>query len=219
MNESRPPFNPGELIKRFWWVVPLGLPLSVLLVFGLRDFVRDVLALPLSYTLWLFELIFRSIPQVWCWAGLLVAALMIALRSLERKRRPPVAAPPQVPRVPPGHIAIWEERITMLMEGKYSRHRFGYFIGKLILDVLSLEEDLGIRDVERRLEGGELELPPTVQQYLFARLKPGLGRTRSNLWMRLKQWLGLEKPLPAQVNAELESVIKFLEDQIGGLGS
>lgn len=214
MNEQPPENTFDDLLKRFWWAPLVGLPLMALLMFGLRDFIRDALALPLAYTLWLVELIFQSIPQAWCWTGLLGIVLVIAMRSLDRERRPPPAAPPQSTRVPLGRITVWTERITMLLRGKYSRHRFGYFIGKLILDVVSHEERLSLRDIERRVEQGELELPPAVREYLFSRLKPGMTGAQPGFFTRLKRLLGLEKPLTAHLSAELESIIKFLEDQV-----
>jgi hypothetical protein len=214
VNEQPPENNPNSLLKRFWWAPLAGLPLIVLLMLSLRDFVRDVLALPLSYTLWFIGLIGKSIPQIWFWTGLLAVVLIIAMRSLSRERRPPPTTPPQSTRAPLGRITVWTERISMLLKGKYSRQRFGYFIGKLILDVLSHEERLSLRDVERRLEQGELDLPPAVRDYLFSRLKPGITGTRPSFRVWLKRLLGLEKPLTAQLDAELESIIKFLEDQL-----
>jgi len=202
------------LLRRFWWTPIVGIPLIVLLTFAVRDFIRNTLALPLSYMLWLAEIIIQSIPQIWFWAVGLIVMLSIAMRSLDRDRRPVPAAPPASGHVTHGRLAIWNERIAMLLCGKYSRQRFGYFIGKLILDVLSYEKRLSIRDVERRLDQGELELPPAVQDYLLARLKPGLSSTKMPLFTRLKRFLGLEKPLETQLSTELESVIKFLEEQL-----
>lgn len=214
MNEHPPENTLKDLLQRFWWAPLVGLPLIALLMLGLRNFVRDVLATPLSYTFWLIGLIIKSIPQIWFLTGLLAIALIIAMRSLDRERRPPPPAPPQSTRVPLGRITVWNERISMLLEGKYSRHRFGYFIGKLILDVLSHEERLSLRDVEHRLERGDMELPPLVRDYLFSRLRPGNVSTAPSFLTRVKRLLGLEKPLTAQLDVELESIIKFLEDQL-----
>jgi len=214
VNEHPPVNTFQDLLKRFWWTPLVGLPLIVLLMHGLRNFVRDTLALPLSYTLWFVGLIVKSIPQVWLWAGLLVIMLIIATRSLNRERRPSPATSSPATRAPLGRIAMWTERITMLRKGKYSRHRFGYFSGKLILDVLSHEERLSLRDVERRLEQGELELPPAVRDYLFLRLRPEAAGSAPGFFTRLKRLLRLEKPPTAQLDAELESIIKFLENQL-----
>ena len=213
MNQNPPENTRADLIRRFWWVPIVGLPLAIWLTLGLRDFVRDVFALPLSYIFWFVGIIFETIPQIWFWTGLIVIALILAVRSLDRERQPPPSAPGKSSRPARGRIDIWAERITMLLKGRYSRHRFGYFIGKLILDVLSHEERLSFRDLERRLEQGETVVPPVVRDYLFSRLKPAHAEARPNFLTRLKRFLGLEKPMATRLNAELETIVKFLEDQ------
>jgi len=214
MNQDLPENTPGGLLKRFWWVLLVGLPLVVLLMFGLRDFVRETLAPPLSYMIWLVGIIFQTIPQIWFWTGLLIVVLIIAMRSLDRERRPSPAAPGKSPFPARGRINVWAERVNMLLTGKYSRNRFGYFIGKLILDVMAHEERLSYKDVERRLEQSEADVPPAVRDYLLSRLRPAYAGVRPSFFTRLKRFLGLEKPLMAQLHAELETVITFLEDQL-----
>ncbi|MGC9393716.1 MAG: hypothetical protein ACP5J4_02540 [Anaerolineae bacterium] len=214
MNQNPPGNTRADLIRRFWWAPLVGLPLAVLLTLGLRDFVRDVLALPLSYMLWFAGIIFETVPQIWFWTGLIVIALVLAMRSLDRERQPPPSEPGKSSRPARGRINVWAERIDMLLKGRYSRHRFGYFIGKLILDVLSHEERLSFRDLERRLEQDETDVPPVVREYLFSRLKPAYAEARPNFLTRLKRFFGLEKPLSARLNAELETIVKFLEDQL-----
>ncbi|MBN2389354.1 MAG: hypothetical protein JXR84_01440 [Anaerolineae bacterium] len=214
MNQTRPENSRADLIKRFWWTPLVGLPLAVLLTLGLRDFVRDVFALPLSYILWFAGIIFETVPQIWFWTGLIVIALVIAMRSLDRERQPPPSAPGKSSHPARGQINIWAERVDMLLKGRYSRHRFGYFIGKLILDVLSHEERLSLRELERRLEQGETDVPPVVREYLFSRLRPGYTDTRPSFLTRLKRFFGLEKPLAIRLNTELETIVKYLEDQL-----
>ena len=214
MIQDQPENTPTGLLKRFWWAPLVGLPLVVLLMFGLRDFVRDALAPPLSYMIWFVDIIVRTIPQTLFWAGLLIIILIIAMRSLDRERRPSPAAPGKSPFPARGRIAVWAERVNMLLRGKYSRHRFGYFIGKLILDVMAHEERLSYRDVERRLQQSDMEVPPAVRDYLISRLRPAHTEARPKFFTRLKRFLGLEKQLAVQLNAELETIITFLEDQL-----
>lgn len=212
---QEPPENtPTSLLKRFWWAPLVGLPLVVLLMSGLRDFVRDAIALPLSYTLWLVDILVGTIPQIWFWTGLLIVVLIIAMRSLDRERRPAPGAPGKSAYPVRGRIAVWAERINMLLRGKYSRHRFGYFIGKLILDIITHEERLSYRDVEQRLKQGDIDVPPVVRDYLLSRLRPAHTEARPTFFNRLKRFLGLEKQQTAQLNAELETVITFLEEQL-----
>jgi hypothetical protein len=214
MNQDLPEKTPTSLLKRFWWAPLVGLPLVALLMFSLRDFVRDTLALPLSHLMWLVGIIVRSVPQVWFWTGLLIVALIIALRSLDRERRSTQTIPGKALYPARGRIAVWAERVNMLLKGKYSRHRFGYFVGKLILDVLAHEERLSYRDVERRLEQSDMDVPPAVRSYLLSRLRPSHTEARPKFFTRLKRFLGLEKQLTVQLNADLETIITFLENQL-----
>lgn len=214
MNQSPSENTRADLIKRFWWTPLVGVPLAILLMLGLRNFVRDTLALPLSYMIWLVGIIVQTIPQIWLWTGLIVIALILALRSLDRERRPPPAASGKPLHPARGRIDVWAERINMLLRGNYSRQRFGYFIGKLILDVLSHEERINLKDIERRLEQDDTEVPPVVREYLFSRLRPGYTDTRPSFLTRLKRFLGLEKPPAARLNTELETIVKYLEDQL-----
>jgi len=214
VNQDPPENTLSERLKRFWWVPLTGVPLTLLLMLGLQDFVRNALAIPLSYMLWLLRILLETIPQLWCWTGLLGVVLVIALRSLDREHRPPSTPPGSQTRLPPGHIDMWATRITMLLQGKYSRHRFGYFIGKLILDVLSHEERLNYREVERRIEQNAFDLPPAARDYLYARLKPGLSEAPSGFLKWLKRLLRLEQPPSVYLNTELETIVTFLEDQM-----
>jgi len=214
MNQDTAENTRANLIKRFWWMPLVGVPLAVLLMFSLRNFVREMFALPLSYAIWLIGILMQTIPQVWLWTGLVVIALIWALRSLDRERRPAPAAPGKSTYPARGGIDVWADRINMLLTGKYSRHRFGYFIGKLILDVLSHEERVNFRDIERRLERGEIDAPPVVRDYLLSRLRSSLTEAKPNLLTRFKRFFRLEKPPTGQLNAELETIVTFLENQL-----
>ncbi len=214
MNQDAAENTRTDLIKRFWWAPLVGAPLTVLLMFSLRDFVRETFALPLSYLIWLIGILTQTIPQVWLWTGLVVIALIFATRSLDRERRPAPAAPGKSVYPARGGIDVWADRINMLLTGKYSKHRFGYFIGKLILDVLSHGERVNFRDIERRLERGEMDAPPAVRDYLLSRLRSSLNEAKPNLLTRLKRFFRLQKPPIEQLNAELETIVKFLENQL-----
>lgn len=214
-NGSQNGFPAG--LPRFWWVPIVGGVIVIALMLALRTFVRDVLAMPVSYLLWLASLAFKSIPQFIFWMALLLVGLIVALKSLGRKKSIAISRTPS-PTPVPGRVTAWAERIELLLDGKYSRHRFGYYIGRLILDVLSHEERLNLRDVEHRIEAGQLTLPPDALQYLMARLRPGLPR-RPDFRTRLKLFLGLENRPTSPLTRELDGVIRYLEEQTYGQDS
>ena len=217
MNDNNTENERNIDLARFWWMPVVGIPLTVGLTLAVRRFVRDVLAMPIAEMLWFVEIAFNSIPQIIIWMGLLLIVIVIALQSLSRTRRR-VSGKPQssTPRL--GRVAMWADRIDMLLKGNYSRYRFGYYIGRLILDVLSHEEQVSYRDVEIMLEQETLTLPPLVEEYLMSRLKPALA-TRPSLIERIKQFFGLEQFPSSSLNREIESVVAFLEAETGGDGS
>ena len=135
MNQDTAENTRTNLIKRFWWAPLVGVPLAVLLMLGLRDFVRETFALPLSYLIWLVGILTQTIPQVWLWTGLVVIALIFAMRSLDRE---PANAAPGNLLSRAGRDRRLGQSYQYAADSKYSRHRFGYFISKLILGVLSL---------------------------------------------------------------------------------
>lgn len=106
MNQDAPENTRADLIKRFWWTPLVGVPLAVLLMLGLRNFVRDTLALPLSYIIWFVGIMMQVIPQIWLWAGLIIIALILALRSLDRERRLAPAAPEKSSHPARGRIDV-----------------------------------------------------------------------------------------------------------------
>ena len=211
MSEQNTEHERGFDLTRLWWVPLIGLLLVIVLMLALRGFVRDVLALPIAHLLWFAELAFKSIPQSICWSALLIIVVVVALKSLGRLRG--VSSPrPKPPSPRLGRVAMWTERIELSLTGKYSRHRLGYYLGKLIIDVLAYDERLDSREIGRRVEQGELVLPPDVETYLMARLQPGLA-THPGFWAQLKTLVGLEHRVSVPLTHELERVVQFLEDR------
>ena len=93
MNENNTENERGLDLARFWWMPLVGIPLTIVLTLTVRDFVRDILALPVSRILWFVELAFESIPQAVCWSALLLMVIVIALKSFGRARASSSATP------------------------------------------------------------------------------------------------------------------------------
>ena len=87
---------------------------------------------------------------------------------------------------------------------------------------MAFQERLSLREVEQRLEFGELDVPPVILAYLQNRLAAELF-TPSSFWGMLKsRWHALISGLtqtrsaaqPSPFDGELESVVQFLEDRL-----
>lgn len=198
------------------WRLVGFLALTVLLVAvlmaALRDFVREVVVVPLSYLLWFVELILKSIPQFVSWALLLAIVMLLVIRSL-RAEPQPAPKPRAVGARSAGTVEAWLRRIRLRARGQYSRERFAQHLGSLVLTVLAYRERLTPRDIQRRLENGDLAIPPEIRAYLEAEMRPALPR-RVGLTTRLMRRLGLDAAHTSALDRDLEEVVQFLEDQL-----
>ena len=201
----------------------------------LRDWVRDAIVTPILFILWLGGLLIKSTPQWVFWAVFLVMALLILANSLGTGRDP---------------IRRWAKRSQVIRDVHVCRFGLCKSIGRLVeilsptssaeplrrlvLEVMAFQERLSLREVEQRLEFGELDVPPVILAYLQNRLTPELyhpvqllgdaqaslgrlcasiaGRRAHALISGLTQTRSQAQPSP--FDGELESVVQFLEDRL-----
>ena len=154
----------------------------VLMVF--RATIQEIFVVPLLYLVWLGNLIFTSIHQVFFWGILILLAIVLLFRNLRkrpgfrRRRDRPTSEGERNQRV-----TYWLGQIQ-LNDGEtyrdlYTLHEFR----KLILSVWAFQLNLSPREVERQLKAHKIEPPPewrifferdrmddTTSQGLLARL-------------------------------------------------
>jgi hypothetical protein len=214
----------AENIKRLAWLLAPLLVLVIVLTILLTDFVREAIVVPISYILWLGNLVLKSISQILLWAWLPVIAFFIALRSLSTaKKDKPIGivseAETRYPRRQ--RVDFWVIQIHQ-NHGYFGRTRFAEHLGRLILDILAYQERITPWEIEQRIENGDLEVPPEVRSYLHEkrrRYSEGSG----GLYQRLRRWLknavtilikGRSSVRPASHHPDLETVVAFLEKQL-----
>lgn len=186
-------------------VVPLALVL--------RSFARDSIVTPVLYLLWLGHLLLQSIPQALLWALLLVISLLIFARSLIKGHRP-TGEVHKAERDRPGQVTVWARRIHMMSRGSYYQWSLARYLRRLFLAVMAYRERLSRERTRVLLGAGKLDVPPRIRLYLEAALEPTSLRPL-NLFARLSQLLRLSKQESA-LDLDPETVVRFLEEQIGG---
>lgn len=141
--------------------------ISCALFFG-RSFVRDAIVLPLSYWVFLLRILVQKLPQGYFWVIVLVISAVVAWRSFlsERKR---VEREPMVPDIGPGQgrVEYWAARVNLIRLGAYYQSTFNESIGRLALDLLAYRNRLSIRQIDRGLNTGELQVPGEVRDFLL----------------------------------------------------
>lgn len=217
--------------------------LAVALMWVLRDLVRQVFVIPFTYVVWVVNLLAASIPQGYLWVLLVAIAAGFAYRILIAKPEKPAAhlrgspmsgslvsgalvsgsqvseAETRYPRRE--RVGFWALQIN-LGRGEYGKIRFSDFFKKLILEVLSFEEQLNQEQIEQRLENKQLEAPAEIWNYLRGgrmRRPPFYGGWIKSL---LKRFFGSNNKSaykhapggPDFTGRDLERVVKFLEEQL-----
>ncbi len=204
--------------------------LVVTLTLVLRDWVRDAIVTPILFILWLGGLLIKSTPQWVFWGVFLVLALLILANSLGTRKRPDQ----NVGRAEPGRprrarVSFWAIQAHQRAHRGSSPAGNAEPLRRLVLEVVAFQERLSLKEVEQRLESGELDVPLAIQAYLQYRPAPeplypvGLwgtlryrwadfGRRAHDLVSGLTQTRPPAQPPP--FDDELESVVQFLEDRL-----
>ena len=134
-----------------------------------EGFVREVIVLPLLYLVWIGQLLFESIPQYVVWNAFVALAALLAARSF----RAPPGAPTHasVAALPSGRIEGWAAMLDQAKRDDLSRWRVAQRLGQLTVEVLADRERLTARETRRRLERGNLDIPPEIRSYLQVRMR------------------------------------------------
>lgn len=186
----------------------LLLILAALLTPFLKDFIRDVLLLPLLYAAWLARIIFETIPQVAIWIIFLVVALLVALRSLSGGRAVRLDSRETPVRVT-GRIESWARLVDQAGQEHYARWRLAREMRKLTLAILASEKQLSQEQVMRALQDNRLDLPPEIRAYLQASM------TSFSYFSPTRFWFWQKPTRPSDLDLDPEQVLQFLEERYG----
>ena len=197
--------------KRLFLSIVLILLLTVPLALLLRDFARDVFLVELWRVFWGARILFESLPQLPIWGLLLVALLVIALRSLvRRKGMRREEAEDEVEYQ--GQVRVLTRWIQRALEGEYFRWSLAQHLGGLTWEVMAHQERITPDQVKQRLRAGRLDLPPVIQAYLQSARSPS-STTPAGLLSRIRDRFG-SSAQPPSLDPALEGVVRFLEDQL-----
>ncbi len=214
---------------------------AVIMSLFVRDFVREAIVVPVSYLIWLVDLVLRSIPQSAFWGAVVAAAALVAWRGLGSARtrtaaqrllhRRPTVVPVLRDHAAQSVFSTRFEYIARMNDSLFAREKLAFDLRILLVKLLSHRERLPEAEIERRIragEAGELTTPPAVHSLLTNWQTwlsvPDAGSPVRQL-TRLWQWL-LRKPTKAsQPNVAMEQrltqVIEYMEILMSGgpLGS
>ena len=197
--------------------------IGVLLVIQ-GDYIRQSIAVPLSYALWIGVLILRAVPQVVFWVLLVLIGVRIAGDSLFSNPDQPHYTPQEVDYPKRDRVDFWLSQIYR-PNGVYAVIRFGEFFRRLILEVLAHQYRMLPAQIETLLRKKSLDVPPALYAYVT---EDNLRETTGipNWFQRIKALFlsstDLRFPKGDQYDdtpnrapdGSLESIIQFLEGQL-----
>jgi len=231
MNQS---INPRRIII----ALILILLVSSVVLFWLRDVVREVVVLPLSYLFFVAGILIDSTPQLFFWLAVLLIAFWIAYRSISSKRRavPPLGMPIKndLDRLGQfsGRVSFWTTKVAQMRRynSSYYQSTFHQSLSRLVTDLMAHRYRLSQFQVEERLRSGLLEVPPDVRDYILAsmgRFEPDtrsfLARLLQQVTDRIKNWFyerfgqalfKKDDALESQTEAQIERVIQYMEEEL-----
>lgn len=138
---------------------------ALLLAFPLRNVVYEMVILPLAYILWILGLVYRSLDQGVWWVVLIVAVLIVLLRSMlpEGKPKQKTILYKKVERGQVESLAVAMQRVS---HGVYFKWLVANRLGKLAHQTLVQRSYGKPRSVFAPLVAEDWEPSPAIRQYL-----------------------------------------------------
>lgn len=207
--------------KRRLWLVAmvllLAVPLAFLLSRAIGGFVRDVVAMPILYLVWIGRLYVRAVPQVLFWGALLVFGVaLIVIRALVGRTpsgedEQGAANGAEIGRAYAGRVERLRSQIYFAGRSTYFRRRLAQRLGTLMVQSLGYGEQYRLEHIERGLDA--LDAPPEIRAFLREGGQLVLPSRSAGLLDWLKRRLRGRKGGGAH-DVDLESVVRFLEDRL-----
>jgi hypothetical protein len=196
-------------MRRARWLAAVGVVvIAALLAFPLRGVVHELIVVPLSYLLWLLELVYLSLHQSVWWIGTILVVLFILGRSLLTEIEPPKTTFSLI-RSERGKVENLAVSIEKSKKGIYFKWLVANRLGKLAYQILLLREHGKPRSVFAPLTAEGWDITPEIRQYL----EKGLHGSFTDFPNSHRSYLS--RPVKTQLDHDVVDVIEFLELQQG----
>jgi hypothetical protein len=158
--------------KRRGLFLGISVLLAGLLAYFTQDYIRQIVLIPSEYVLWAFKIIFETIPQVVLWAILLIILLAIILKSISFNFfNTPKHQHPDFYRLP-GRVETWSNRIIEGSSSTHAKWTLAHHLAELATEIISEKEHLSPKMVRESIMNGKLDVPPEIQAFFVAGMKP-----------------------------------------------
>jgi hypothetical protein len=182
------------------------------------DFVRENIVIPIYFSLWVSDLVIKSVPQQAYLALLILGCIVIGFsalgstgsnRLLTRMSREGIYN-----STPYGH---WKRLYSSLRRSTLFKNQFALEVRRLVLTMLAYQEGVTPPEIEARIKHGTLIVPAEVEMLVRERdFLPSATETsgfRRRAW-RLWSLFGKTEPVDPRRDEQLAQVIRFIESRL-----
>jgi hypothetical protein len=207
--------KPQFLTRRIQYIL-IGLALAILMgicMWLVRDIARQQIAIPLSYVLWVGDIVFRIVSQVTVWTIFLMVVSFMAIRSLLRSKSGQQKYRP-VRKHSRGRVHELTKLINFAQKWQYSHWNLAHYVAELEIDVLALHGHGDPREIQHRLREGAINMDEEILSYFQLGVSKYALPEPKSLITRLKERCGFVQPAERSAPIDLERVVAFLEHQL-----
>jgi hypothetical protein len=194
---------------------------AVALVFIFRNFVRQAIAIPISYAYWLTDQILRSVDPSVFWGLLLIVLTIAVFISLPPILSEPVRITAAQASGSGGRMRYWARQLRSWRGGQIPKTYSGFEVRRLVLDVLAFRQQCTTNEVAAMIETGALEVPAELSAIFLkqpdeSKVASGFGVFWQRLVDKLNELLGreLNDETKLKASADLEVILQYLEKQL-----
>lgn len=190
-------------MKRYLPVI-LSVLVTIAVTFLLKDIVRQFIVKPLLILFWLIGGLPQSVP----WYFFLGVVFFFAITSLS-KWKISVSSNQEYEVGSPGQLEAAAAMVKRAHRGRYPKERLARHLGELTLEIIAHRERQPLTAVKKRLNSGELDLPPDIMAYI----QSGLIWNWSDAVQKIKSGQGSKTPA-SPLDLDPVRVVEFLENQL-----
>lgn len=201
---------------RQWLLVALVLIVTAALTVLLRDTVREVIVIPMAYAVWMGDILLSSVPQ-----GLLLGLLVVICLAIVIRAGLKGDAQEEAPRAAVisgqhhSRLLFWARQLSRLEDSQFAVEKLATELKKIILKILSAQENLTEDEVIDAVRSGALVVPADIRT-LIVRPQDWMTAQPANGWELILRWLRPKrapKTNPEQTR-KVEAVIAFIEGRV-----
>jgi hypothetical protein len=147
----------------------VSLLIAAVLAIFFRDWFRDQVVIPLVYAGWIIYLLILSLPQMVYWSMLLFFGILVFLTTALPKPAPGRVEKNLVINRSFSRYSSWLRYTQMVNRSVFASDNLARDLVRLAVQILSSQMNLTAEEIYRKLDHGEIDLPPDLMVFLRRR--------------------------------------------------